>query len=61
MPKMPITITTTTAVSDLQQLAGCIFNLLTMNAKNLVTLYEEDYIINDMVSGTCLLKIVISE
>lgn len=49
------------AAQDSQQLAQCILNSLTVEARNSVTLWDTDYTIGGMVSGTCLLKVVIRE
>lgn len=49
------------AAQDSQQLADCILNSLTVEARNSVTLCEDEYTIGETVSGTCLLKVVIRE
>jgi len=49
------------AAQESQLLADCIFHSLTVEARNTVTLYEDDYTINSRVDGPCLLKVVIRE
>lgn len=46
---------------DSQQLADCILNSLTPEARSTITLYEDEYTINGVRSGPCMLKIVIRE
>jgi hypothetical protein len=49
------------AAQDSQQLADCILSSLTVEARNTITLYDDEYTIQGKVSGTCLLKVVIRE
>ena len=49
------------AAQDSQQLADCILNSLTVEARNTITLYDDEYVISGKVSGVCLLKVVIRE
>ena len=49
------------AAQDSQQLADCILNSITVEARNSVTLCDEEYTIDGLVSGTCLLKVVVRE
>ena len=49
------------AAQDSQQMADCILNSLTVEARNSVTLCEDEYTIGEVVSGTCLLKVVVRE
>jgi hypothetical protein len=49
------------AAQDSQQLADCILNSITVEARNSVTLCEDEYTIGEVVSGTCLLKVVVRE
>jgi hypothetical protein len=49
------------AAQESQQLADCILNSLTVEARNSVTLCEDEYTIKGTISGTCLLKVVIRE
>jgi len=53
--------TNSQAAQDSQQLANCILDSLTVDARNSVTLHEDEYIIGKVLSGTWLLKIVIRE
>ena len=53
--------TETRAAQDSYQLAECIFQSLTKEARNTVTLYSDEYTINGRVSGACLLKVTIRE
>ena len=53
--------TETRAAQDSQQLADCIINSITVEARNSVTLCEDEYTIGEIISGTCLLKVVVRE
>ena len=49
------------ASQDSQQLADCIINSLTLEARSTITLYEDEYMVNGLKSGPCMLKVVIRE
>ena len=42
-------------------LADCILNSLTSDARNTVTLYANEYTVQKVKSGACMLKVVICE
>ena len=49
------------ASQDSQMLADCILNSLTSDARNTVTLYANEYTVQKVKSGACMLKVVIRE
>jgi hypothetical protein len=49
------------ASQDSQMMADCILNSLTSEARNTITLYANEYNVNGVRSGPCMLKVVIRE
>ena len=49
------------AAQDSYQLAMFLMKSLTIEAKDTVTLFEEDYTFDGVIAGVCLLKVIVSE
>jgi len=52
---------TNRATQDSQMMADCIIRSLTVQARQTVTLYKQEYTINHVRSGPCMLKVIIRE
>jgi hypothetical protein len=49
------------AAQDSRMMANCIKKTLTVEARNTITLSKDDYTFNGIISGACLLKVVIQK